>query len=202
VFAHYCSQAPPYAYAVITCKIEYSQALKLRSECTPKHHDCAQIALPSNKIALRLHSKTPRLRSDCTPKQQDCAQAALQNTTTALRLHSQAVRLRSDCTPKHHDCAQIALPSNKIALRLHSKTPRLRSDCTPKQQDCAQIALSKYRNCTPTALQMTKMQSQKLKLRSERSLRALLYASREQSDCNPISGCLAGRSERTPSVRL
>ena len=35
---------------VITCKIEYSQALKLRSECTPKHHDCAQIALPSNSV--------------------------------------------------------------------------------------------------------------------------------------------------------
>ena len=129
--------------------------------------------------------------------------AVLTKTVITCKIeYSQALKLRSECNPKHHDRAQIALPSSKIALRLHSKTPRLRSDCTPKQQDCAQIALSKYRNCTPTALQMTKMQSQKLKLRSERSLRALLYASREQSDCNPISGCLAGRSERTPSVRL
>jgi len=36
---------------VITCKIEYSQTIKLRSVCTPKHHDCAQVPLQSNKIA-------------------------------------------------------------------------------------------------------------------------------------------------------
>jgi len=147
-------------------------------DCTPKHHDCAQIALSSNKIALRLHSKTPQLRSDCTLKQQDCAQIALSSNKIALRLQSQATRLRSDCTPKHHDCAQIALSSNKIALRLHSQATRLRSDCNLKQQDCAQIALQntttalrlhsqatrlrsdctpKYRNCTPTALQKTKI---------------------------------------------
>jgi len=127
----------------------HSQATRLRSDCTPKHHDCAQIALPSNKIALRLHSKTPRLRSDCTPKHHDCAQIALRNTTTTLRLHSQIPELHSDCTPDDQDC-----------------NPKL------------------------------------LKLRSERSLGALLYASREQSDCNPKSGCLAGRSERTPSVNI
>ena len=50
---------------VITCKIDYSQALKLRSECTPKHHDCAQ-------IALRLHSQIPELHSERTPDDQDC----------------------------------------------------------------------------------------------------------------------------------
>jgi len=105
-------------------------------DCTPKHHDCAQIALSSNKIALRLHSKTPQLRSDCTLKQQDCAQIALSSNKIALRLQSQATRLRSDCTPKHHDCAQIALPSNKIALGLHSQIPELHSNCTPDDQDC------------------------------------------------------------------
>ena len=128
MFAHYCSQAPPYAYAVITCKIEYSQALKLRSECTPKHHDCAQIALPSNKIALRLHSKTPRLRSDCTPKQQDCAQIALSKYR--------------NCTPTALQMTKIAIPKIVTALRAIARSAVVRH-CSRKQSDCV------VRHCTP-----------------------------------------------------
>jgi len=151
---------------VITCKIEYSQALKLRSECNPKHHDRAQIALPSSKIALRLHSKTPRLRSDCTPKQQDCAQIALQNTTTALRLHSQATRLRSDCT---------------------LKIPKLHSDCTPDDQDrnpknwnCAPSDRSE-RCCTPAESNLTAIRKAAVWPGAPSALRALGFRTVEKT---------------------
>jgi hypothetical protein len=85
--------------------------------------------------------------------------------------------------------AQIALPNSKVALRFHSQTPGLRSDRTHK-----------YRNCTPTALQMTKIAIPKLKLhRSERTRSAVVRQLRPiwlQSEKRLFGRALGARSER------
>jgi hypothetical protein len=121
-----------------------------------------------------MHSQT-RLRSGCAPEHQGCAQIALQNTRTALRLHSQTPGLRSDCTPKHQNCAEIALTNAGTAFRLHSKWPRLQ---IPKFETALRASLGAH--------------SERHSMPSQTNL----------SDCNPNSGCFAGRFERTPSVGL
>jgi len=139
----------------------HSKTPRLRSDCTPKQQDCAQIALQNTTTALRLHSQATRLRSDCTPKHHNCAQIALP---------CQATRLRSDCTP---------MPSNKIALRLHSQTTRLRSDCTPK-----------YRNCNPKSacLAGRSERAQSARLQDSAARRRAFSSSVINSHQEPVSG--------------